>query len=153
MPTSVNRIPMAEEIMSLNHVKSTTTAALMGIPRCDQDLPLILWYISDWASRPQGSTFSIQFKCPAKRCHVRRDGEQPGVVRKRSIFVVMSDMVDGDKEILPALISTQKPIIFRASPCCCLRSSNRQEIDSQRSKNCTCRGGRSFPRYHTKLSA
>jgi hypothetical protein len=153
MPASVNRIPMAEEITSFNHVKSTMTAALMGIPQCNQDLPLILRYISDRAGRPQGSTFSIQFKCPAKRCHMRRDGERPGVVRKRSIFVIRSDTVDGGKEILPALISTQKPIILRASPCSCLRSLNGQEIDSQRSKNCTCRHGRSFPWYHTKLSA
>ena len=136
-----------------NHNRSAMTAALIGIPRYDQDFPLILRYISVNAGQPHGSTFSIQFKWPAKCCQVRSVGERPGVAMKASIFEIISSTADGDKDILPALMSTQKPMIFKVSLCSCLRSSKGQEIDSQSSKSCTWRRGRSLPRYQTRLSA
>jgi hypothetical protein len=119
MPILTKQIPMAEGIMFFNQVKSAIMAALMGIPQWDQALPLIFRYNSVKAGGPQGRTFNIQLRCPAKRCQGRSAGAQPGVARKRLIFEMMSITELRDKDILPALTLTQKPIIFEASPCSC----------------------------------
>ena len=131
MPISTKQIPMAEGIMFFSQLRSAITAALMGIPQWDQALPLILWYNLVRAGQPQGRTFNSQLRWPAKHCQDQSARAWLGMARKRLILEMMLITELRVNDILPALMSTQKPIIFRASPCSCFRSSNGHEIDSQ----------------------
>ena len=150
-PELTNCTLIAEWTIDFNQPRSAITPALMGMVQWDQDFLLILRYISVKAGQPQGSTFSIQLIWLASHCHDQSVGAHAGVFRKSSILETTSEMEVGDREILPALMSTQNPIILMASPCSCLWSSKGQAIASQRNSSWTWQQGCSFPWYQTRL--
>ena len=112
-PSSRIQIPIALGIVSANQCRSECTVAFKKILADGRVLPTVFLYSSESAGQPQGNTLSTQLRCPAKHCHSRRGCYREDIERKESILMTMILTESGDRVIVPLLISTQNPIIFK----------------------------------------
>lgn len=117
---------------------------------CIVDLEAIFRYNEDSAGRPHGRMLRSQLRWPANHCQERREGQWLEVFTKSLILAMMLLIEFLVSDMVPWLISTQKPMIFKHSPNSCFFSSYGQPIASQSTRSCAWCLGLSLPLNSTR---